>query len=75
MIKSSQMCLDAWFCYDSDYIARVFGNYLYCIDEHSNNLHVYSIKEKMWNYSALKELGINWLISCFNPSLLFSTQS
>lgn len=58
-MKNSAMCTDSWFNYDSDYIARVFGNYLYAVDSHSNNLHVYSVKDKIWNYSTLKELGVN----------------
>jgi hypothetical protein len=43
---------------DSDYIARIYGNYLYAVDGNKGNLHVYSIKDKKWNYSSLKELGI-----------------
>lgn len=41
-----------------DYIARVFGNFLYTIDGANKNLHVYAIKDKMWNYSSLVDLGI-----------------
>lgn len=43
---------------DADYISRIFGNYLYAIDGNKGNLHLYSIKEKKWNQSSLKELGI-----------------
>lgn len=47
-------------CHNSDFLARIFGNYLYAIDGDGGNLHVYSIKEKQWNFSTLRELGINW---------------
>lgn len=52
------MCKNAWFGLESDYMSRVFGNYLYSIDCYSKNLHVFSLKEKMWNFSALADLGI-----------------
>lgn len=58
-MKNSELCCEGWFNYDSDYVARVFGNYLYAIDSHTQNLHVYSLKDKIWNYSALKDLGIS----------------
>lgn len=58
-LKNSELCIEAWFSYESDYVARIFGNYLYAIDSHAANLHVYSVKDKIWNYSSLKELGIN----------------
>jgi len=54
------MCVDTTImCHNSDFIARIYGNYLYAIDGLGGNLHVFSIKEKQWNYSTLKELGIN----------------
>ena len=46
------------FSKSSDYVARVFGNFLYTIDGTNKNLHVYAIKDKMWNYSSLTDLGI-----------------
>jgi hypothetical protein len=58
-MKDSKMCCNAWFGYESDFTQRIFGNYLYSVDAHIRNLHVYSIKDKVWNYSALSELGIN----------------
>jgi len=39
-------------------VARVFGNFLYTIDATDNNLHVYAIKDRMWNFSPLSDLGI-----------------
>eukprot|EP00347_Sterkiella_histriomuscorum_P001097 403373339 len=58
-LKNSPLCIDAWFGYESDFMARIYGNYLYAIDQHAGNLHVYSLKDKQWNYSSLKELGLN----------------
>jgi len=58
-VKNSELCVEGWFSYESDFVARIFGNYLYAIDSHAQNLHVYSLKDKIWNYSHLKELGIN----------------
>lgn len=57
-LKNSPLCADGYFCYDSDYIARIFGNFLYAVDGHSYNLHVFQIKDKSWNFSPLTELGI-----------------
>ncbi|CDW76656.1 kelch motif family protein [Stylonychia lemnae] len=57
-MPNSKLCVDAWFSYDCDYIARIYGNYLYAVDQHAGNLHVYSMKDKIWNYSSLKELGV-----------------
>jgi hypothetical protein len=57
-LKSSILCSEAYFGHDSDYMARIFGNFLYAIDAHSYNLHVYSLKDKLWNFSPLKELGV-----------------
>lgn len=31
-MTNSKLCTDAWFSYDCDYIARVYGNYLYAVD-------------------------------------------
>ncbi len=46
-MKDSPMCLHtAKFCYDSDFIARMFGNYIYAIDGSAGMLHVYSVKDK-----------------------------
>lgn len=52
------LCTEGYFGYESDFIARIYGNYLYALDEHSFNLHVYSIKDKQWNFSSLQDLGI-----------------
>jgi hypothetical protein len=52
------LCTAASFSYESDYVARLFGNYLYAIDSNTQNLHVYSIKDRIWNYSSLKDLGV-----------------
>jgi len=46
------------FCMDADYIVRTFGNYLYAIDGRQGMLHVFSIKDKQWNFSRLDDLGI-----------------
>lgn len=58
-LKESQLCTESWFAFESDYLARQFGNFLYAVDCYRQNLHVFSLKDKQWNYSALKELGIN----------------
>eukprot|EP00347_Sterkiella_histriomuscorum_P020526 403337466 len=59
-LKKSVMCSgQTQLCHNSDFLARIFGNYLYALDSEGGNLHVYAIKEKQWNYSTLRELGIN----------------
>jgi hypothetical protein len=57
-IKGNELCTPAIFSYQSDYVARLFGNYLYAIDSFSQNLHVYSLKDKIWNFSTLRDLGV-----------------
>ena len=52
------MLCETRFCQDSDFTVRTFGNYLYATDGNLRNLHVYSIKDKLWNYSRLDDLGI-----------------
>eukprot|EP00355_Strombidium_rassoulzadegani_P008448 CAMPEP_0168621700 /NCGR_PEP_ID=MMETSP0449_2-20121227/7846_1 /TAXON_ID=1082188 /ORGANISM="Strombidium rassoulzadegani, Strain ras09" /LENGTH=86 /DNA_ID=CAMNT_0008662861 /DNA_START=102 /DNA_END=359 /DNA_ORIENTATION=+ len=54
---SAQLLYDTKFCIDSDFSVRTFGNYLYSIDGMNKNLHVYSIKDRQWNYSRLDDLG------------------
>lgn len=54
----SQMSSRALFGTQSDWIARTFGNYIYCIDAKDFNLHVFALKEKAWNSQQLSELGI-----------------
>lgn len=39
------------FCVESDFTVRTFGNYLYAVDGNLGNLHVYSVKDKQWNFS------------------------
>lgn len=51
---------DTRFCQDSDFTVRIFGNYLYAVDGQKNYLHVYSIKDKQWNFSSLADLNITW---------------
>lgn len=58
-IKGIELCTPAVFSFQNDYVARLFGNYLYAIDSYNQNLHVYSLKDKIWNYSSLKDLGVN----------------
>lgn len=55
---NDKLLCESRFCQDSDFIVRTFGNYLYAVDGALGNLHVYSIKEKQWNYSKLKDLGM-----------------
>ncbi len=33
--KDVDLCTPASFSYESDYVARLFGNYLYAIDSHT----------------------------------------
>ncbi len=56
--KDIELCAPASFSYESDYVARLFGNYLYAIDNNTLNLHVYSLKDRIWNFSPLKDLGV-----------------
>ena len=58
--SESTVMLDSKFCCDSDFTVRTFGNYLYAVDGHYGSLHVYSIKDKQWNYSPLGDLGIDF---------------
>ena len=46
------------FCIESDFLSRPFGNFHYAIDCNKQNLHVFSVKDKSWNCSSLKELGV-----------------
>lgn len=57
LIDSPLLC-DTNFCFESDFIVKTFGNYLYATDGANENLHVFSIKDKQWNFSKLNELGI-----------------
>jgi len=57
-VRGIDLCTPAVFCYQSDYVARLFGNYLYAIDSFHQNLHVYSLKDRIWNYSPLRDLGV-----------------
>ena len=57
---------DTRFCQDSDFNVRIFGNYLYAVDGLKNYLHVYSIKDKQWNFSSLADLNIVWEILFWN---------
>lgn len=46
-LKKSVMCSEkSILCHNADFLARIFGNYLYAIDGEGGNLHVYSIREK-----------------------------
>ena len=56
--RDVELCTPASFNYESDYVARLFGNYLYAIDNNTQYLHVYSLKDRIWNFSALKDLGV-----------------
>lgn len=56
--NDSPLLCDTRFCQECDFTVKTFGNYLYATDGTNENLHVYSIKDKQWNYSRLNELGI-----------------
>ena len=58
--QNIELCAPASFNYESDYVARLFGNYLYAIDNNTLNLHVYSLKDRIWNFSPLKDLGVKF---------------
>jgi hypothetical protein len=58
--KGGDLCTSGVFGYETDYVARLFGNYLYAIDNKAQNLHVYSMKDKIWNFSSLRDLGVGW---------------
>ena len=53
------LSVDGAFGQNSDYLTRLFGNFLYSIDGSKMVLHVYSMKDKVWNYSSLSDLGVN----------------
>jgi len=57
-LPESHLLCETRFCQDSDFTVRTFGNYMYAFDATNGNLHVFSIKDKKWNYSRLDELGI-----------------
>lgn len=57
-VAQTMLQVKGQFSKSCDYIARVFGNFLYTIDGANKNLHVYAIKDKMWNFSSLADLGI-----------------
>ena len=48
---SIQLMNESKFCVESDFTVRTFGNYLYAVDGNLGNLHVYSVKDKQWNFS------------------------
>jgi len=56
--QNSQVLCETNFCRDSDFTVRTFGNYMYAVDGFHGSLHVYSIKDKQWNYSRLDDLGV-----------------
>lgn len=58
-LNDSKLLGETKFCQVADFTVRTFGNYLYAVDGQMQVLHVFSIKDKMWNYSSLKDLGIN----------------
>jgi len=55
---NNQVLTNTRFCSDSDFTVRTFGNYMYAVDGYMGSLHVYSIKDKQWNYSRLEDLGV-----------------
>ena len=70
-MPESNLLSDTRFCQDSDFRVRTFGNYLYAVDGQLGSLHVYSIKDKQWNFSRLDDLGIEWneeIWNLFNKS-------
>ena len=56
--KGVELMSTSSFCYESDFAVRQFGNYLYAVDGSQGNLHVYSTKDKQWNFSKLEDLGV-----------------
>ena len=57
-LNDSKLLGETRFCQSADYNARTFGNYLYAIDGNQSYLHVFSVKDRKWNYSSLTDLGI-----------------
>ena len=57
-LSDSKLLGETKFCQNADFSVRTFGNYLYAVDGNCFVLHVFSIKDRMWNYSSLKDLGI-----------------
>ena len=52
------MSTRARFGMSSDWVARTFGNFVYCMDAADHNLHVFAIKDQSWNSQSLAELRI-----------------
>ena len=53
-----QLMGESKFAIESDFNVRTFGNYLYAIDGNLKNLHIYSNKDCVWNFSRLEGLGV-----------------
>lgn len=56
--QSCELLNESCFAQDSDFLIKTHGNYMYAVDCNLQNLHVYSIKEKRWNFSRLKDIGV-----------------
>ena len=54
----SSMGSNARFGNSSDWIARTFGQFIYCIDAHDFVLHVFDMKKSVWTSQALADFGI-----------------
>jgi len=57
-VPNSFLLCESKFCTDGDFTLRTFGNYMYAVDTFSANLHVFSIKDRQWNFSKLVDLGV-----------------
>ena len=43
----------------SDLVMRQFKNCVYAIDACQETLHVYQIKEQIWQHQSLRDLGVS----------------
>lgn len=46
---TAQMAARARFTQSADWVGRVFGNFIYCIDACDKNLHIYNTSEAKWS--------------------------
>ena len=56
--SNSKMVSRGRFGYNSDFVGRVFGSFIYCIDASDFNLHVFTMNDHVWQSQPLSELGI-----------------
>lgn len=52
---------DSKFAIECDFSVRTFGDFfMYVIDGNLKNLHIYHNEKRLWNFSKLKDLGVQF---------------